>query len=141
MKNKQMHSIPLSVKSFDSVIHSLLIQQLKLILITCYPTVLSLFQSYLYNYQKFQVLHLGFLHLNLTFPKDKNLGPHLSNIFIDDLFHSKKYSDILGFADYVKIFKTISNFNDPTKLQEGFNYFYGVKPMAKIKILIFYFNV
>ena len=58
-------------------------------------------------------------------PQGSNLGPHLFNIFIDDLFHSVKYSNIFGFADYVEIFKTISNFNNPTKLQEDLNYFYA----------------
>ena len=65
------------------------------------------------------------LTLKSDIPQGSNPGPHLSNIFIDDQFYSVKYSDILGFADNVKIFKTISNFNDPTKLQEDLNYFYA----------------
>ena len=65
------------------------------------------------------------LTLKSDIPQGSNLVPHLFNIIIDDLFHSVKYSNILGFADNVKIFKTISNFNDPTKLQEDLNYFYA----------------
>ena len=47
------------------------------------------------------------LTLKSDIPQGSNLGPYLFNILIDDLFKSVKYSDILGFADYVKIYKTI----------------------------------
>ena len=57
-------------------------------------------------------------------PKDQIQSLSCS-ININDIFQSVKYSNILGFADNVKIFKTISNFNDPTKLQEDLNYFYA----------------
>ena len=44
------------------------------------------------------------LTLKSDIPQGSNLGPHLFNILIGDLFKSVKYSEILGFADYVKIF-------------------------------------
>ena len=48
-------------------------------------------------------------------PKDQIQSLSCS-INITDIFQSVKYSNILGFADDVTLFKTISNLNDSTKL-------------------------
>ena len=55
-----------------------------------------------------------FLTHESDIPQGSNLGPHLFNILIGDLFKSVKYWDLQIMLKYLTYFK----FNDPNKLQE-----------------------
>ena len=78
------------------------------------------FQSYLYNRCQFVSINncsSDPLPVKSGVPQGSILGLLLYVIYINDLSSSIKYSNLFKFADDVKYYKAIHNFQDPQSLQ------------------------
>lgn len=106
-------------KAFDRVNHELLL--LKLNNYGLGPEYISWFRSYLHERQN-RVRVSGYLSrpfISISgVPQGSNLGPLLFNIFVNDLISSVKHSQVLIFADDVKLFRQVDCIADCTLLQE-----------------------
>lgn len=112
-------------KAFDKVNHNLLLQKLHLIGFT--PNCLNWIKSYLNNRNQ-RVYFNNTTSRNIIVksgvPQGSHLGPILFNLFINDLPNVIKLSNILMYADDVKIFLSYNNCCDQIHLQHDLNRFY-----------------
>lgn len=112
-------------KAFDKVNHNLLLQKLYLIGFT--PNCLNWIKSYLNNRNQ-RVYFNNTTSRNIIVksgvPQGSHLGPILFNLFINDLPNVIKLSNILMYADDVKIFLSYNNCCDQIHLQHDLNRFY-----------------
>ena len=117
--NVQVDSVYFDFQTaFDKVDHDLLC--LKLAKMNIPPYLVLLLQSYLKN--RFQFVNFnGFssqrYRIGSGVPQGSNLGPILFNIFINDVVDVIKTSNILLYADDMKLFYRIGDLSDCTLLQ------------------------
>jgi hypothetical protein len=108
-------------KAFDKIPHLLLLR--KLLDFGFSNEFCAWFKSFLLN-RKFMVRFLGNMSsvykASSGVPQGSNLGPLLFIIFINDLFNEVN-SEIIMYADDVKLFKQINDINDHTLLQLNLN--------------------
>lgn len=106
-------------KAFDLVDHSLLLEKLKSYGMS--TTLCTLLHNYLSDRHNF-VRILG--HLSQPFvtlsgvPQGSILGPILFNVFINDLSSCVLHSEILQYADDIKLFREIVSLEDCVKLMD-----------------------
>uniref|UniRef100_A0A0A1X4N6 Probable RNA-directed DNA polymerase from transposon BS n=1 Tax=Zeugodacus cucurbitae TaxID=28588 RepID=A0A0A1X4N6_ZEUCU len=109
-------------KAFDRVNHSILLQKLNLL--GFQPRLLEWVSSYLTN-RKQQVLFNNTLSDSISVtsgvPQGSHLGPILFLLFINDIPSVIKFSEILLYADDVKLFKSYTSHNERTELQSDLN--------------------
>lgn len=109
-------------KAFDSVNHSILLN--KLYVIGLRGSILYWLKSYLTDRES-AVRIKGNLSdsfvVNSGVPQGSHLGPFLFLLFINDIAKDLKYSNILIFADDVKLFSKICSPHDQSKLQADLN--------------------
>lgn len=132
-------------KAFDSVNHNLLLHKLKNSGIA--EPLLTWLSSYLKNRIQIVSMKNFFsdpIKVTSGVPQGGHLSPLLFNIFINDIRHKIQHSNILLYADDLKIFKSISSLNDCTLLQEDFQNFLSwcnenhlILNMEKCKIITF----
>lgn len=109
-------------KAFDTVSHSLLLQKLDHYGIC--KMYLMLFESYLSN--RTNVVRVagcfsGEFRSTSGVPQGSNLGPLLFLIFINDLAERMQHSEMLLFADDIKIFRPIDRASECSLLQDDIN--------------------
>ena len=105
-------------KAFDKVDHNILIEKLHEIGFS--SQLVQLLESFLLN-RKHLVQFNGFISEKFTptsgIPQGSNLGPLLFNIFINDVQDVIFNSNVLMYADDLKIYKQISCMSDSRLLQ------------------------
>lgn len=106
-------------KAFDQVNHNLMIVKLKALGID--GKVLEWIKSYLMD--RIQFVKYGnylshHIYIPSGVPQGSHLGPLLFNLFINDITDVIKYSNVLMFADDLKMFKIINDVEDGELLQE-----------------------
>ena len=109
-------------KAFDSGNHSLLLSKLKNFGLR--GSFLSWLRSYLIGRESLVRIKGTFSDsfiVNSGVPQGSHLGPFLFLLFINDINKDLKYSEILIFADDVKLFKKICSPLDQSKLQLDLN--------------------
>lgn len=105
-------------KCFDKIDHKLLITKLELIGIR--GDLLRWFSSYIDNRSQAVVINnyiSGWVRIPSGVPQGSLLGPLLFLIFINDISSCFHTSQLLCFADDMKIFSTIRSANDVVNLQ------------------------
>lgn len=106
-------------KAFDSVNHELLLLKLECFGIA--PSLIKWFSSYLQ--QRYNIIKVSNVISSSMFisasgvPQGSVLGPLLFVIFINDIFYNIT-SQALMYADDLKVFCQINNFNDCLSLQQ-----------------------
>lgn len=111
-------------KAFDKVNHDLLLYKLSVIGFS--SVVLNWFASYLKNREQcvlFKHTYSRSIKVPSGVPQGSHLGPILFSLFINDLPTSIVNSDVLMFADDVKIFISYSNPIGHLLLQEDLDRF------------------
>ena len=109
-------------KAFDMVSHSLLLRKMEHYGIC--KSYLMLFESYLSN--RTNVVRVsgcfsGEFRSTSGVPQGSNLGPLLFLIFINDLAECMEHSEMLLFADDIKIFRAIDKVDECSLLQHDIN--------------------
>lgn len=106
-------------KAFDSVDHAILIDKIKTLKLN--EKLIDWIISYLHD-RKYRVLLNNQLSEQYVatsgVPQGSHLGPLLFIIFINDILSEIKHSQLLIFADDVKIFKEINTLTDCSLFQE-----------------------
>ena len=100
--------------------------------------LIKLFASYLSGRSNFVTICGHNSHHYTTIlgvPQSSNLGPLLFSVFTNDITRSIKHSEILLFADDIKIYRKVGNNNDCEMQQDDFNeishtLFYSIIPSA-----------
>lgn len=111
-------------KAFDKVNHKLLLKKLDYIGFT--PNSLRWISSYLLNRKQkvyFKNLTSKPIYVKSGVPQGSHLGPLLFSLFINDLPRVIRFSNILMYADDVKIFLTYNCYADHTFLQQDLDGF------------------
>lgn len=111
-------------KAFDKVPHNILISKLKTLGVN--GSLLRWLESYLTD--RIQVVKINnFLSNEITVPsgvpQGSHIGPLLFNVFINDIAPCIRSSELLLFADDLKMYKVISDPNDCIALQEDIHRF------------------
>ncbi|XP_075162973.1 uncharacterized protein LOC142235596 [Haematobia irritans] len=112
-------------KAFDKVNHALLLHKLDMIGFS--DPLLRWFHSYLIGrtqYVKFGSATSRPITVTSGVPQGSHLGPVLFCLFINDLPSVVKFSNILMFADDVKIFRSYNNPDERRYLQFDLDNFY-----------------
>lgn len=112
-------------KAFDKVNHVLLLRKLRMMGFA--DSAIKWIRSYLLNRTQtvcFNNVLSRTLHVSSGVPQGSHLGPLLFTLFINDLPNVIKSSNILLYADDVKIFLTYNNPLDQRQLQIDLNSFY-----------------
>lgn len=105
-------------KAFDRIKHDILLQKLAKIGIR--GNLLRWFSSYIENRSQAVVINnyiSGWIKIPSGVPQGSLLGPLLFIIFINDIDTYLHTSQLLCFADDMKIFSTISTYDDAVALQ------------------------
>ena len=113
-------------KAFDKVNHHLLLRKLAGIGFSC--NLSDLIASYLEGRSNFVMINGYKSDLYKTtsgVPQGSTLGPLLFAVYINDVVESIKHSELLLFADDVKIFRQITSFNDCVLLQQDLDGMYN----------------
>lgn len=112
-------------KAFDKVNHKLLILKLQLMGVNC--QFLNWIKSYISDREQC-VLYKNFLSNFISVPsgvpQGSHLGPILFLLFINDLPRCINNSNLLMYADDVKLFLSSNNLNSCKDLQDDLNNFY-----------------
>lgn len=106
-------------KAFDLVNHSLLVEKLAIYGLSI--PLCDWFKNYLSD--RWNLVTYGGVkstpYCSTTgVPQGSNLSPLLFNIFVNDISACISHSDILQFADDVKLFRAITDISDCDKLQQ-----------------------
>lgn len=106
-------------KAFDKVDHLTLLAKLNFYGLN--DSLIHFFCSYLHERRQY-VSYEGYISeeqiVGSGVPQGSNLGPLLFIIFINDIQHYVKHSEMLLYADDLKLFKTIERLDDCHKLQQ-----------------------
>lgn len=111
-------------KAFDRIDHKILLQ--KLLQAGIHGDLYRWFVSYIENRSQAVVLNGYRSKWSIVpsgVPQGSLLGPLLFNIFINDVTQCIKYSQLLLYADDMKIFKKITSFEDCQLLQNDLDSF------------------
>lgn len=106
-------------KAFDRIDHTILLQ--KLYFSGIHGNLYRWFTSYINNRTQAIAINGYISSWNLIpsgVPQGSLLGPLLFIIFINDVSSCFRHSEILLYADDMKIFRTVNNINDSLLLQE-----------------------
>lgn len=106
-------------KAFDKVDHCILLNKLKNFSIS--TDLITFMSTYLTNRQQYVMINnfeSDYYTSDSGVPQGSNLGPLLFLIFINDIVDKVKYSSVSLFADDMKIFKQIGDYQDCLKLQD-----------------------
>lgn len=111
-------------KAFDKIDHDLLLK--KIYSLECNFIPVDWIGSYLRS--RTQMVKIGgftsrVIDVTSGVPQGSHLGPMLFILFINDVVNCLTYSDILIYADDIKIFKTISCVKDELNFQSDLNRF------------------
>jgi hypothetical protein len=111
-------------KAFDKVPHNILINKIKALGVN--GPLLSWLESYLAD--RTQIVKINnFLSNEIPVPsgvpQGSHIGPLLFNVFINDIAPCIRSSELLLFADDLKMYRVISNLNDCMALQEDIHRF------------------
>lgn len=105
-------------KAFDSINHRLLIKKMD------YYGVSNGLLRLIFDYLRDRQLYVSINNFNSTcftnvsgVPQGSNLGPLLFLIFFNDIENAVKYSEVLMFADDLKLYRTIRSIDDCKLLQ------------------------
>lgn len=104
-------------RAFDTIDHRILLTKLEHL--GCNPQLVKFFQSYLLNrssYVSYNGYNSNSFITSSGVPQGSNLGPLLFNIYINDLFEELG-SNVLGYADDLKIFNSAVNESECSLLQ------------------------
>ena len=130
MDNNEVHAVFIDyLKAFDKVQHNFLLQKMACLGINI--MYINMICDYLSNRQQIVCIDGKFsntISCKSGVPQGSVLGPFLFSIFINDVVHSVKHSNILLFADDLKLFKVISKENrlsDINKFQQDLNEIYN----------------
>ena len=94
-------------KAFDSLNHSILLGKLKYYSLT--NSALSLFSSYLSNRQQYEEIDrckYYFFFSTVGVPQGSILGPLLLVLYLNDLFNSSQFLDLVAYADDITLINT-----------------------------------
>ncbi|CAH0405112.1 unnamed protein product [Chilo suppressalis] len=109
-------------KAFDKVNHIILLK--KLHSVGVHGSLLNWCRSYLVRRCQ-KVVACGYesspFYVPSGVPQGSHLGPIFFLIFINDLVNVVQHSECLLFADDLKVYKTIENFNESILLQQDLN--------------------
>ena len=124
---QQVDSIYLDFsKAYDSVNHTLLVNKAKCMGLG--GSILQWLGSYLSN--RIQVVKIrNELSTEINIlpgePQGSHLGPLLFSIYVNDISDVIKFSNLVIYADDVKIFNVINSSMDCSKIQEDLNYVFA----------------
>jgi hypothetical protein len=106
-------------KAFDSVNHRLLLAKLSNVGLS--PLYVKWFKSYLSSRTcqiKIGLTKSTKAHMNNGIPQGSPLGPLLFSIFLNDITENITNSQVLLYADDLKVFRVVNNSNDNAMLQK-----------------------
>lgn len=106
-------------KAFDRVDHSLLLYKMHKLGFSA--ELVNFFHSYFSKrsqYVSYKGYNSNSYLAESGVPQGSNLGPCLFNLFINDIVNCVKYSNILMYADDLKLFKIINSRTDSYELQK-----------------------
>lgn len=111
-------------KAFDKLSHKVL--NFKLENLGLHSHLVQWIRSYL-SQRSFRIRFSSYfsrvVEVTSGVPQGSHLGPLLFTLFLNDLFQLINHSNILAYADDIKIFKSISNINDLLVLQSDLSIF------------------
>lgn len=113
-------------KAFDKVSHTILVEKMR-IEYGFHDNLVEFFSSYLHNRHQRVVVrgyYSDYFVATSGIPQGSNLGPLLFLLFINSLAGKIEHSEILMFADDVKLYKKLRNERDCYLLQQDLNNIY-----------------
>lgn len=124
-------------KAFDRISHSILIQ--KLYIFGFHDSLVDFFKSYLHNRPQRVVIrgyYSNYFSATSGIPQGSNLGPLLFLLFIDDLVNEVSDTEVLLFADDLKLYARVNNHNDCRFIQQNLDkiYLWSIKNKLNFNI-------